>query len=205
MKKGLGSLFLALAAAGASAGSAAQPTVEAPRMLVGDKWEFAATAEDGKPSKWSREIVEIPSAEHLRVRTGAKSIADYDAAMNFMPEGNPDFARVLVKYPLDVGSEWRIARRFPNPSTGEDGKAKVVAYETLTVPAGTYQCYRVEANSALTNRTYTERRTWVRWYCPEVKWIAKETAETITFNPYNPAATGTTKLSSELVRFAPGK
>jgi len=183
----------------------AQPAADKPTLTVGDKWVFSQVAADGKTTSWSREIVELPSADQVRVRQGNGMLAEYDDAMNFVPEGKPEFLRALAKYPLKVGSEWVLSRKFANPSTGETGKAKVVAYEAVTVPAGTFQCYRVEADATLTNKTYTETRKWVRWYCPDVKWIAKETVETKTYNPYNPAATGTVHTSSELVKFTPGK
>ena len=188
-----------------SAAAQSQPAAERPKFDVGDKWKFSDVAADGKKGSWSREIVEIPAAGQLRVRLGNGNIADYDGAMNVMPESKPERARALAKYPLQLGSEWAVARKFPNPGTDERGSAKVVAFETITVPAGAFQCYRVEAQTSLTNKTYNETRSWVRWYCPAVKWIAKEIVETRTFNPANPAATGTTVQTSELVKFTPGK
>jgi hypothetical protein len=199
-KLGIVGLFVALSTA-----AQAQPVAEKPKFDVGDKWAFSQVAADGKTTTWSREIVEIPTADQLRVRLGNGNIDDYDGAMNFMPEGKPERARALAKYPLKIGSEWAVSRKFPNPGTDERGSAKVVAFETITVPAGTFQCYRVEAQTSLTNKTYNETRNWIRWYCPDVKWIAKETVETKTYNPYNPAATGTVQVSSELVKFTPGK
>ena len=81
----------------------------------------------------------------------------------------------------------------------------MVAQEQITVPAGSYQCYRIDAESTLVQRTYYERRFWKRWYCPVVMWFAKEVLETITFDRLNPAANGTVVETSELVRFTPGK
>lgn len=182
----------------------AQPAAEQPSFSVGDKWVFGSVA-DGKTSNWSREVVEVPTPEQLRVRYGNGTIADYDNAMNFMAEGKPEFTRVLAKYPMKVGTEWPVARKFANPSSAESGNAKVVAYEELTVPAGVFQCYRVEAHAVMTNKLYSEQRKWTRWYCPDVKWIAKEIVETKTFNPSNPAASGTTLQTSELVKFTSGK
>jgi ribosomal protein S28E/S33 len=69
---------------------------------------------------------------------------------------------------------------------------KVVAIESITVPAGTFQCYRIEANSSQGGRQDSTQRSWVRWYCPEVKWMAKEIVETIVFSRSNPSANGTT-------------
>jgi hypothetical protein len=205
MKAMLTLAVVVLAALGLSVAAQAQPAAEKPTLSVGDKWMFSQVGADGKTTTWSREVVQLPSGEQVRVRWGNGTLAEYDDAMNFVPEGKPEFIRVLVKYPLKVGNEWSLSRKFANPGTGETGKAKVVAYEAVTVPAGNFQCYRVEADATLTNKTYYETRKWVRWYCPEVKWIAKETVETKTYNPYNPAATGTVQVSSELVNFTPGK
>jgi hypothetical protein len=182
-----------------------QPAGDKPKIVVGDQWEFASTsAPSGKLDTWSRTVVEVPSEDRLRVRFGAGTLGDYDGAMDWMPQGNPDFRRQLVSYPLAVGKEWPVSRKFENPNTSETGKAKVVAIEQITVPAGTYQCYKIDAEASLVNKMYTERRFWSRWYCPEIKWIAKEIVETRIFNPGNPASTGTTIATSELVRFTPG-
>jgi hypothetical protein len=184
----------------------AQPTTDKPKIVVGDKWQFANITDPGaKMDTWSRAVVEVPEGDRLRVKLGSGTIADYDGAMDWMPEGNLDYRRQLVAYPLGLGKEWSVARRFPNPSTSETGKARVAAQEQITVPAGTFQCWRIEAEASLVNKTYSERRIWTRWYCPEVKWIAKEIVETTTYNPYNPAANGRTLTTSELVRFTAGQ
>ncbi len=183
----------------------AQPAAEKPKIVVGDKWQFASTTEPGaKADTWSRTVVEVLGEDRLRVKFGAGTLGEYDGAMDWMPDGNPDYRRQLVAYPLALGKEWPVARRFANPSTSETGKAKVVAQEQVTVPAGTFQCWRVEAEASLVNKTYSERRIWTRWYCPEVKWIAKEIVETTVFNPGNPASNGRTVATSELRRFTPG-
>jgi hypothetical protein len=181
----------------------AQPAAEKPNFNVGDKWMFNQTMGDGKTTTWSREIVEIPAGEQLRVRMGSGKVEAYDGRMNFMPEGNPEYMRMLAKYPLKVGDEWTLSRKFSNPMSAENGKAKVVAFESLTVPAGTFQCYRVEAETTLNNKSYKETRAWVRWYCPDVKWIAKETLETRTTS--RSTGSNATSETSELVKFTPGK
>jgi len=185
----------------------AQPVMEKPTYAVGDSWEFKQTTSPGdKVETLSRAIVEVLPDGRFRVRFQNNTINEFDAAMNFMFEGNPDYTRVLVKYPLKVGNEWSPARKFQNPGTGESGEAKVVAYESITVPAGTFECYRVEAKATLNNKAnYYEARTWKRWYCPDVKWIAKDILETQHSERNNPAANGTTVQTLELVKFTPGK
>jgi hypothetical protein len=184
----------------------AQPAGDAPKINVGDHWSFARTEKtSGKADTWSRTVADVPGEDRLQVKLGAGTMEEYDGAMNFMPQGNPDFRRPLVVYPLVVGKEWSIARKFANPNVSENGKAKVVAIESITVPAGTFQCYRIEANSSQGGKQDSTQRSWVRWYCPEVKWMAKEIVETIVFSRSNPSANGTTVETSELVRFTPGK
>jgi hypothetical protein len=199
-------LLSAMLALAWSVMACAQPVGENPKFAVGDQWEFAWTMQpSGKAEAWSRTVVETPGKDRLRVKFETNAIQDYDGAMNFMPQGRTEFVRQFAVYPLTVGKEWPIARSFDNPGISESGKARVVAIEQLTVPAGIFQCFRVEAEATLVRKLYWERRFWTRWYCPDVKWIGKEILETTTFSPYNPAANGTTTETLELVRFTPGK
>jgi hypothetical protein len=191
-------------AAFAAVAADAQPVADKPAFVVGDSWEFTQKSGDGPTTTWTRQVVEIPAADRLRVRLQDNTVADYDGAFNFMPQGNPEFSRILVKYPLKVGDEWAVGRKFANPGTAETGKAKVVAYEAVTVPAGTFQCYRIEAEASQASREAKENRTWKRWYCPEVKWFAKEVLETQTFGTRGRIG-GTVSQTSELVKFTPGK
>ena len=68
------------ATAGISVAALAQPA-EKPKLSVGDKWVFNQSTADGKTTTWSREVVEIPSGEHVRVRLGNGNVADYDGVM----------------------------------------------------------------------------------------------------------------------------
>jgi hypothetical protein len=199
--------FGAIALLGWTTAAYAQSSGEKPKIVVGDQWEFTRSATPpGGSSTWSREVIEVPGDDRLRVKLETGTLADYDGAMDFMPEGRLDFRRQLVAYPLTVGKEWPIDRRFTNPGTSETGKAKVAAQEQITVPAGTFQCYRIEAESSTVNKAnYSARRIWKRWYCPDVKWIAKEVLESTIFDRNNPGANGMTVETSELVRFTPGK
>ena len=183
----------------------AQPAMDKPQLAIGDKWEFSVVAQDGATRTWSREVVEMPTPGRVRVKFGNGTISDFDDAMNPMPQGDPERTLKLVAYPLKPTSEWSVNRRFPDPNVGETGTAKVVSVERVTVPAGTFDCYRTEIASSRTNKQFKTNTKWVRWYCPDVKWFAKQVVETYTYNPYNPAGTGTTVETSELMKFTPGK
>jgi hypothetical protein len=183
------------------AGAAAQQVADKPDWKPGDTWMFRSVTTPGdKEGRWTRKVEEV-SAEKLGVRVGDK-VETYDGAFNFLPQGRADYVRELAKFPMKVGDEWPMSRKFDNPVVSESGKAKVAAYEEITVPAGTYGCYRVEADVMLRNQTHTENRVWKRWYCPQIKWIAKEVLETRVHS--RSVASGTTIVTSELVKFTPG-
>jgi hypothetical protein len=79
--------------------------------------------------------------------------------------------------------QWTFRHRFADLQAEETGKAKVVARETVQVPAGSSDCLRTEAEATVARRTNPEQRTWTRWYCPEIKWTAKETLVEWAGNP----------------------
>jgi hypothetical protein len=200
-------LYAVAAAAALAAGFAhAQPVANQPLYAAGDRWEYKGKIEpDGTPNDSVRTITAVRPDQVLLIRQESGRVVEYDNAMNFMPGGDKNTARVLVRYPLKVGDEWQMTRRIPNSGSVESVKGKVVAYESITVPAGTFHCYRVEATTALRNGEYREDRGWTRWYCPAIKSYAKERIDTTIHSPGKPDASGTKVLTSELVSFTPGR
>jgi hypothetical protein len=73
--------------------------------------------------------------------------------MNCIPRGLPEYVRLLARYPLKVGDTWSYTREFDNPTFQERGDAKVVAYESITVPAETFDCFRVNVKAEFSNRS----------------------------------------------------
>ena len=86
----------------------------------------------------------------------------------------------------------------------EKGDAKVVAVESITVPAGTFECFRIDVKAEFGARSYQQRNTWSRWYCPKIKWIAKERHETYIYDVTKGGGSPTVE-TSELVKFTPGQ
>jgi len=191
-----------------AASAYAQPAMEKPSYAVGDKWLYAWSSGDGQTGRRQWEIAEIGPEGRMLIRYGSGKTDIFDSAMNFIPDGNdpkPERTLKLVVYPLKVGDEWTFKREFANPGLAETITARVAAYEPVTVPAGTFNCYRNEASSSQTNKQNKLNRKWTRWYCAEVNGYAKMIEETQTFSPYNPAATGTKVETFELMKFTPGK
>jgi hypothetical protein len=123
---------------------------------------------------------------------------------NLIDPESLDNSRILARYPLEIGAEWKYTRRPGRTGQFEErGSAKIVGYERVTVPAGTFACFRVDAEETTSYRTYSEQRSWNRWYCPEIKWIAKERVEVHTFRPSGPPSSSVTV--SELEKYTPGQ
>jgi hypothetical protein len=186
-----------------------QPVAEKPNWKVGDYWEFRQITKkpgvgDEETTTWSRKIEAFLPNDRVQMQFESGKLEQYDSALNFIfvREGVEDQARILAKYPLKVGTEWNFTRKSGAMQGPENGSAKIVAYESITVPAGTFSCYRIDIVADYNYKSYSEHRLWNRWYCPEVKWIAKERLETTIRHPINPG--GTTVATSELVKFTPG-
>jgi len=173
-----------------------------PVYKVGDKWVFKQSDGSANSTEWSREITAVATGA-LTVRFENGTTNEFDEMMNFT-QGGVQNVRLLVRYPLKVGDSWSFVRKAGQNGQGEErGEAKVVKIESITVPAGTFECYRIDAKAQFTLRTYNEQREWARWYCPTVKWIVREDLETNTFRP-GAGGQSRTKATSELVSFTPG-
>jgi len=87
-----------------------------------------------------------------------------------------------VRWPLAVGKEWRSAYTTRNTQTGANAKssslAKVVAQETITTPAGTFETFKIdrqvkEYNTADPSR-YRDMQM-VTWFAPQINHVVRRT------------------------------
>jgi hypothetical protein len=185
----------------------AQPVADRPEFGVGDRWEYTIKRADGTTQPWWREVIGFNADGQVRAKSNQGNVLLYDRDFNLIGVEGQRAGRVLgsVRYPLKVGDRWDISRNWDNPDITDTGSASVAAYEKVGVPAGEFDCYRVEADSSFTRRLYSERRKTTRWYCPSLKFIAKEIATTTVFDPSNPASNATRTETSELVSFVRGR
>ncbi len=211
-------LTIAIAVIGTySTPSPAQDIVDKPALNVGDLWVFHETGtEAGRPvdRQWRRRIAETLADGMVRVTPKYKGIDVFDASWNPRDPNHPESWAHDFEFPLRVGAEWT----FDSPIGASDkeglfyrlhGHQKVVAFESITVPAGTFDCFRLEGASYLTSATSRSHQTWTntymwrmtRWYCPQVKYLAKLRIDYSAAGASIGAVGGT--LDSELVRFTP--
>lgn len=92
-----------------------------------------------------------------------------------------------LQFPLEVGRTWNIpfvvevAARPVNRNAQWQWQARVVAVEAVTVPAGTFQAFRIECAASFTTRqgsdSWTGAHNETVWFAPAVQRIVKRDFE----------------------------
>lgn len=100
-------------------------------------------------------------------------------------------------WPLWVGKWWVASYAVDHRELGRTWNPvettwKVEAYEDVTVPAGTFQAFRLQSTPGRSDASY-----WTIWYAPEIKLIVKQVHERTTFNTY-----GYGKFAIELIEYS---
>ena len=86
-----------------------------------------------------------------------------------------------VRWPLAVGKEWRSNYTTSNTQTGVNTKssllAKVVAQETVTTPAGTFETFKIDRQVKEYNVADPSRyrdAEMVMWFAPQINhWVRR--------------------------------
>ena len=185
--------------------AAAQPTADKPELKVGDQWEFNRNIKivpgEEKSEPWSRRVVEIQPDGRTQVVLDKETVT-LDAMLNRIDPRGPEYSVTTYKFPMKVGSEWSYSARAGEGGMLERrGSYKVVAYEPVTVPAGTFDCFRVEGEWENSSRSYTGKAREQYWYCPAIKFIAKSSFQ-FDQNWRDRPSRSETRLS-ELTKFTP--
>lgn len=156
--------------------AAAQPAAERPRHRVGDVWTYQQVDSPGDTvTTATRTVVEVLPSDRLRVRTEAGETVEYDLSGSQIDARGPEYSREFVRFPIKVGDKAEFRREVNDRGGEQNGTSTVSAYESLTVPAGTFDCFRIDID-AWTNRGKhkEEHIQRSRWYCPAVRWIARD-------------------------------
>ena len=185
--------------------AAAQPTADKPELKVGDQWEFNRSIKivpgEEKSEPWSRRVLEIQPDGRTQVVLDKETVT-LDAMLNRIDPRGPEYSVTTYKFPMKVGNEWSYSARAGEGGMLERrGSYKVVAYEPVTVPAGTFDCFRVEGQWENSNKSYSGRASEKYWYCPAIKFIAKSAFQYDQTWGNRPSKSETRQ--SELTKFTP--
>jgi len=163
-----------------SVGLSQAPVAERPVWKVGYKWSFHTVSTAGPASDWNREVIEVRPGGQFVVRTEDGKTMVFDEDANLLNPLRPESTWKRFAFPLFVGKRWTHDRKIGNSSNQgyETTSWEVKAYEALKVPAGTFDCFRVEGARWQTQSQgiYPRRQgheDYSYWYCPAVKWIGK--------------------------------
>jgi hypothetical protein len=175
--------------------------VERPKLNKGDRWEYAR-----RDKIISYELVEKKNGElvfHLQwdewksegkketeIRTPDLNVMKIIDIYNEIEEISP--YRGTLSFPLWVGKKWsysfsttkRVKRGVPGTVT-EDADVKVVSYEQVKVPAGTFWAFKIEEKRQTRGAKGPRGRLGYYitiWYSPEIKFTVKVEHDNDVYN-----------------------
>ena len=179
----------------ASAGRASE-TIAVPNVRVGDKWVMQGTdtwPKNNKEATWKVErlVVKVEGSlatwkyENRPPLQPGSGENRYDVASQVILRDYVSGKDEPTRFPLAVGNEWRYEYSAKTSSgiVRNDIKAKVVGWEDVTVPAGTFRVLRIEHEGSWSRDTDFARDGIIRsltapveityWYAPAAKTIVK--------------------------------
>ena len=154
---------------------------EAPQLRIGDRWKY---------EQKDRRTGLKESASTRTVSTISTSLiegAENDGTFKMTPELNPIESTTLVvtgeprflTFPLEVGKKWDLKYNFANKTNESKGRVKqdveVMAYEKVTVTAGSFDAFRIESKGFWNNDTTraSGRSKSVYWYAPAARTVVR--------------------------------
>jgi hypothetical protein len=169
-----------------------QETMEDPQ--VGDHWtyEFRDDISGDLKSTFTDTITDV-SATGISIRAdvlGSSNVGfvNYDRSWNRTINGNWRFSPndgSGIRAPLAVGKVWSVKANDLNNTAGAGWKrsvtSKVVAQETITTRAGTFETFKIEISFEFRNTqdpTKKVQDTWQTWYAPAIDHWVKQTSVT---------------------------
>jgi hypothetical protein len=167
------------------------------QVRVGDRWTYATKDEiTGLPTETFTHVVREISNNQTVIaystegNSGSRPIIFdrywnriEDRDLKFKPNNGLGTHSVLA-----VGVEWQAENETRNTQTGNAWKnkisSKIVAQETITTPAGTFEAFKIETRRheiSAANPGKTWDYEYVKWYSPQVahwvRWSSVERAQ----------------------------
>ena len=166
------------------AGSALAQNADRPDVRVGDRWSWQHTngLANEKDFTTIEDVVEVSDTEiRTRIRTKGRTgnaVATYSREWNPVDVVSAKYDPNLKQFsfPLQAGKTWDGTADKMLFSNGKHGKfflnGKVVAFEKVTVPAGTFDAYKIELTldaSGTDEDANIGKTVETHWYVPSVR------------------------------------
>jgi hypothetical protein len=173
------------------------PAVESPDMVepmqevqLGDHWTYELKDEiSGEIKATTTNVVTDVSASEVSTRTGITGkfetgYMNFDRSWNVTSNVNWKFAPndgSGMSLPLAVGKTWSFKGTEVNTGSGYSGKrsgtSKVVAQESMTTRAGTFDTFKVETaylEQGTNDPTRKYQVLYTTWYAPVINhWVKR--------------------------------
>lgn len=154
---------------------AAEPVAERPVYSEGDSWVFV---ERNKFRKMEHTFLREEKDRYVfKLGKSDRTTHFYFTSEIKTAVGYPG---PIIQFPLTVGKKWNCTyqRKDKTYGPGKDtirAQHKVEAYEPVTVPAGTFQAFRIRVHFEATggSRMITMPEKMYFWYSPEVRQLIK--------------------------------
>jgi len=185
----------------------AQEAADKPAPKVGDRWIFEQTLKephrDDSSTRRSFQVAEVLPDRITMVGGNGQSF-QVDASLNPINPKGAEYAWTVLKFPLSVGNEWKYTVRSGEIGLEEhSGTYKVAAFEAVTVPAGTFNCFRVDGEWQTNGRGFSVRGSDKIWYCPAINFYVKRSSEFTLRSVADSYHPNRTERVLELWRFFP--
>ena len=158
--------------------------VDRPEIKVGDVWTIQRkdVASGRIVGTGVNKVVSSAAGEfevEIEFSSGRKTRSGYDGELNQVSNNGQRIAtpRRLYSFPLSVGKKWEYKfsgrNREDNGNLNDSTEVEVVALETVTVPAGTFEAFKIVATGSYNNSNGST--TWggstyrTYWYAPKAK------------------------------------
>jgi hypothetical protein len=172
---------------------------ERPVVHPGDRWQFVQyySVPSSEPNR--RWVITRVGQDRIEgTEDGEPLVLTPELGVLDSPRGTYSGSRSLA-FPLEAGKKWRYAHDWHFKATGSRGRAEVdvevVAYEKVSVPAGTFEAFRLVSKAHTTGKSPKGSLidgvvTTTYWYAPAARAIVRS----VTHNPY--VGTSTVELVS---------
>jgi uncharacterized protein YxeA len=161
---------------------AEDPIAEQPVYKEGDTYVyFQKNEKKNKETKIKLEFLRMDGDNYVFLKNGKKERV-WDANLTSLKrKEHGRYPGSVIKFPLKQGKKWEYTHLsgmhggpdFSKRSTERTTTFEVVAYEEVTVPAGTFWAYKITATVEGGAGTPVERGTHTYWYAPDVKQVIK--------------------------------
>lgn len=174
---------------------AAQPLTRAdrPEVKVGDTWVYQnSDARTGEKRPELTLTAKEVTTDNIVLETDTGARRTYTRDFNIIEIKSGDTVTFSAKpnwtfyqFPLEVGKKWEA--QWETTSTRQtirwQGKTQVEGVETVTVPAGTFQAFKLRFEGYYNGRqqigggSFTGFRKETAWYSPDAKRVVKSEFE----------------------------